>query len=94
MNFDERIDAAIETLKAERAIAPPARTTRADDAQLDFALELLHDIQARIAQKQPPSGQFAHANLSRLVTESWNLSSPLSRELVDLEQLYLRRKTR
>jgi hypothetical protein len=90
MSLIERVEAVIETLNAERALAPAIRTTRADDTQLEFALDLLQGLRARIARHEPPSGEFAHPNLSRMVTESWNLSSPLARDLVEVEQLYLR----
>jgi hypothetical protein len=92
MSLQERIDAVIESLKAERELAPSVRTSRADDDQLDFAIELMMGIQKRLAASEPPSGLFSYPNLARMVTDSWNLLSPLSGELVELERLYLRGK--
>lgn len=92
MSLEERVKRLIDTVKSERAIAPGARTSGADDTQLDMALELLVGLQSRLAHGEPPSGSFAYPNLSRMVTESWNLTSPLARDLVEVEHLYLKSK--
>lgn len=90
MSLVERVDALIEAVDAERALEPTVRTSRADDSQLDCGLQLLQGLRTGLARHEPPSGTFAHPNLARMVTESWNLSSPLARDLVEVEQLYLR----
>jgi len=84
------MNALIATVEAEEQLAPQARTSGADDAGLAFAEQLLRALKARVERGESPSGDYQHPNLGRLVTESWNLSSPLARDLVEVEQLYLR----
>lgn len=89
MSLTHRFEKVAQAVAAESALPSDARTTEATDAQLEFVADYLrHMIRSLNGVEQLGRNHEQH-NLGYMITDSWNINAELSRELVEVEDLFL-----
>ena len=80
----KQADALVERVRAERALDRDQRPTRAHDASLDAAIDLLERISRRLdegAEVRRPAEE-----LGRLVSDSWDWTAELTSAVLAYKQ--------
>lgn len=81
-----RLTELLEALRAERALPLGRRETRADDQQLESAIDKVTQARQRVEEGNGPRAEALMAEVARLVGDGWSYTSPLANEVLACAQ--------
>ncbi|HZP40483.1 MAG TPA: hypothetical protein VFD84_03120 [Candidatus Binatia bacterium] len=86
--FVEHADRALALVRAELRRPKGDRTSRASDADLNYALRRIEEMRRRALDRTLPERGARYPVLTRLVVDHWRLAGEIGRAIVALEEEY------